>query len=267
MIKPIPKEDIVVRPFKTYKNWTINETELTPIFGNLITGSLFDPNTDEKSAGKYKRLVYSMVDTTYYDGSLSAEEPIVDTVAVLDIPQNIYGESIKRGTVRLIDGATTYTDDSGGNLKVGEDVYGNVFYESGVIVLTENVVSGSTLSDFHLKFRSTHTIFENEIFLPLLENEFNVSQNPTSADSDGYIKYDTIMSSVTSSVTNDYVSGGFGDYEKFGETDPTGSYLSTYITTIGLYDDDGNMVVVGKLPKPVKKLPDYPLNFIVRFDT
>ena len=37
---------------------------------------------------------------------------------------------------------------------------------------------------------------------------------------------------------------------------PTGSYLSTYITTIGLYDKDGDMVVIGKLPKPIKEFTE-----------
>ena len=36
---------------------------------------------------------------------------------------------------------------------------------------------------------------------------------------------------------------------------------------IGLYDNELNMVAICKLPKPIKSLPDYPLNFIVRFDT
>ena len=49
--------------------------------------------------------------------------------------------------------------------------------------------------------------------------------------------------------------------------DPTGSYLAPYITTIGLYDDELNMVAVAKLPQPIKSLPEYPVNFIVRFDT
>jgi hypothetical protein len=52
-----------------------------------------------------------------------------------------------------------------------------------------------------------------------------------------------------------------------GSVDPTGSYLAPYITTIALYDDELNMIAVAKLPKPIKSLPDYPLNFIVRFDT
>ena len=60
------------------------------------------------------------------------------------------------------------------------------------------------------------------------------------------------------------------DWKKYGINyviDATGSYLTTYITTIGLYDDDDNLLVVAKLPKPIKNLPDYNLNFLVRFDT
>ena len=49
--------------------------------------------------------------------------------------------------------------------------------------------------------------------------------------------------------------------------DSTGSYLAPYITTIGLYDDNLNMVAVAKLPQPIKSLPDYPVNFIIRFDS
>jgi hypothetical protein len=39
------------------------------------------------------------------------------------------------------------------------------------------------------------------------------------------------------------------------------------ITTIGLYDNELNMVAVAKLPQPIKSTPDYPVNFIIRFDS
>ena len=61
--------------------------------------------------------------------------------------------------------------------------------------------------------------------------------------------------------------GGFDEFEELTSYDLTGSYLAPYITTIGLYDEQLNMVAVAKLPQPIKSLPDYPVNFIVRFDT
>jgi hypothetical protein len=161
-----------------------------------------------------------------------------------------------------VDGSSEYTDDTYSNLVSGSDVYGNIFYDRGLVVLTKDVVSGSTLSDFRLDYRSTNTIYENEIFLSVLENEFNVSQNPTAVDEGIYIKFNTFTSSFDTNI-----HGGFADYDASSSIDPTGSYLAPYITTIGLYDGDNQMVAVAKLPRPIKSLPDYPVNFIVRFDT
>ena len=59
----------------------------------------------------------------------------------------------------------------------------------------------------------------------------------------------------------------FWEYDFSASNDPTGSYLAPYITTIGLYDNEMKMIAVAKLPQPIKSLPDYPLNFIIRFDT
>ncbi len=78
----------------------------------------------------------------------------------------------------------------------------------------------------------------------------------------GKIKLHSITSSIDPNVT-----AGFADFEYSSSIDPTGSYLAPYITTIGLYDNELNMVAVAKLPQPIKSLPDYPINFIVRLDT
>jgi hypothetical protein len=161
-----------------------------------------------------------------------------------------------------------YTDDGYSNLiDSGSNIKGNIFYDRGLVVLAKDIVSGSVLSQFTLTFRSTKTIYENEIFLSVLENEFNVSQNPSAVDYStdgtfGKIKLHNIRSTI-----NPLKVGGFADYLYSGSVDPTGSYLAPYITTIGLYDDELNMIAVAKLPQPIKSLPDYPINFIVRFDT
>ena len=66
MFKNIPKSDINVNPFKVYKEWSLDENDLTPYFGQEITGSLFDANTDIKSNGIYKRLLYDSIKTQFY---------------------------------------------------------------------------------------------------------------------------------------------------------------------------------------------------------
>ena len=280
MLKPIQKEDISIRQFKVYKEWTLDENDIKPIFG--ISGSnVFDADTDEQSHGIYKRVLYSSIKSQFYTNPATAsiltevgrrrsyastdERVIEDEIAILPIPQIKYGEGVKVGSVVLIDDGIgrTYTDDGFSNLiDSASNVKGNIFYDRGLVVLTKDINSGSTLSSFDLSFRSTKTIYENEIFLSVYESEFNTSTNPTANDSTGKILGYGIQSSL-----NPNVFGGFDEYDYSSSIDPTGSYLAPFITTIGLYDDNNDMIAVAKLPQPIKSLPDYPVNFIVRFDT
>lgn len=294
MFKEILKSDISVSPFKVYKEWILTETDLTPIYGERITDSLFDRETDPISNGYYKRTIFSSIKTQYYDTLTASDSEkelfpdllltdddfniLVDddnnllevdnpynTIWILAIPQKYYGEGIKAESVTLIDEVNniTYTDDGNYNLLNDFDdrVNGNIFYDRGLIVMTDVDEDNGELSDFTLSYRSTTTIYENEIFISIAEKEFNISQNP-SANDNGFIKYDNFTSSFDGTTT-----GGFGDYEYSSSVDPTGSYLAPYITTVGLYDDNGTMVAVAKVPEPIKNLPDYPLNFLIRIDT
>jgi hypothetical protein len=286
MIKEIPKSDIITRPIKVYKEWTLDENDVFPIFAEDPNNTLIDINADEKSHGFIKKVVYESIKSQFYRNSSTSslitevglrqsytstnERNLNNEAAVISVPQIYYGEGIKVGSVRLEDeqAEKIYTDDGYSNLiDSGSNVAGNIFYDRGLVILTRDVVSGSVLSQYTLDFRSTKTIYENEILLTVLESEFNVSQNPTAVDYDadgtfGKIKLHNIQSQVDSTVFS-----GFGEYDYSSSLDTTGSYLAPYITTIALYDDDLNMVAVAKLPQPIKSMPDYPLNFIVRFDT
>jgi hypothetical protein len=46
----------------------------------------------------------------------------------------------------------------------------------------------------------------------------------------------------------------------------TGSAFRPYVTAIGLYDNEGDLLAVGKLGQPVKMPNKIETNFIVRFD-
>ena len=58
----------------------------------------------------------------------------------------------------------------------------------------------------------------------------------------------------------------FRDYEENDKKDTGGSYLAPYATTVGLYDGL-DLVMVAKLGKPIKILPNYPINFLIKFDS
>lgn len=173
--------------------------------------------------------------------------------------------------------------------------FGNVFYNQGLIIMTREVNSLLN-SNWDLSFKSTKTIYEHEYLLVAEQDEFNVSTNPSAIvnigrkteqfiESNGkkklvvtnpgvsYIRKKSILengdildyrfgSSVSMSV-----SGGFEHYFESGSVDSTGSFLAPFITTIGLYDDNCDLVAVAKLPQPIKSEHDLTVNFIVRFDT
>jgi hypothetical protein len=164
-------------------------------------------------------------------------------------------------------------------------IHGNVFYDDGLVVL---VTQQSDPTSYSMDFRSTHTIYETEILVSADAGEFNYSQNPTAVDvvlsgsydfqttaipnvsPAGNVKIKEILDIKQKQVFSGSIGtsvGTWDDYFVSSSIDQSGSYLSTYVTTIGLYDDDGNLLVVAKLPKPIKNLPDYNLNFLVRFDT
>ena len=172
---------------------------------------------------------------------------------------------------------------------------GNIFYNSGLITLTRKSNQRLT-SNWDLSFKSTETIYEHEYLLIVNEDEFNVSTNPSAVieigretgyvtGSDGKIyktttypgvKYIKKKSTLENGNTIDYsiisrhnnsISGGFEQYDYSSSLDSTGSYLAPFITTIGLYDDNCDLVAIAKLPQPIKSYPDLPVNFIVRFDT
>ena len=312
MLKEIPKSDIVLRPFKVYKEWTLDETDITPLYGTLQT-DLYDADTDDtNSNGISKRTLYDSIKSQFYLNPATAsivtevgrresysstdERVIGNTIGVISIPQEYYGEGVKVGSMVVQYGSITATDDGNSNLiDSASNHKGNIFYDRGLVVLTNGITDGSTINNFDISYRSTMTIYENEIFLSVNENEFNVSQNPTAVYEVGGTKKTVSITKPKSRLIDaettttsfyqpgaryirnsnyPYISnidgisrGSFDDYMVSGSTDQTGSYLAPFITTIGLYDDELNMVAVAKLPKPIKSLPDYPVNFIVRLDT
>jgi len=188
--------------------------------------------------------------------------------------------------------------------KYAKNVVGNVSYEHGIITLTESTNFSIEVTNFKLEYKGTNTIYENEIYVTVGEDEFNVSTNPTAIveiggsstttsifdfssistnpniytqsiriDGEKFIKKKSTLTNGTvldyniSSMHSSSIKGGFGDYEISSSIDQTGSYLAPYITTIGLYDNNMDMVAVAKLGNPIKSLPDFPVNFIIRIDT
>jgi len=191
-------------------------------------------------------------------------------------------------TIQRMDAYTdTFQTGSEGQITIAEGLnflgsgleqvqVGNVFYADGLIIFTTLAEQEEDVTEYDLEFRSTKTIHELEVLCQAGECEFNYSQNPSAIEvtvSGSYMFENTKIKEITDiSRKEEYygttgsATGSWDDYYSNALTDPTGSYLTTYVSTIGLYDDNNNLVAVAKLPKPIKKYPDMSVNFIVRMD-
>jgi hypothetical protein len=205
-------------------------------------------------------------------------------IAALSIPSGIYGDYVQPGSfiMSFTSGGFggTFYDDSQGNIFTGSILVGNITYTHGIVTLTGNKalyttpfaigsiystavygvsVYGTTISlsdwtkiifafanstNFTCSFSSSYTIQDTQYKCTVRENEFNLSLNP---------------SLTSGSYTTDSNSGlmyGFA----------TESYFSPYITTVGLYDEQQNLLAIGKLSQPLPSSPTTDTTILINID-
>ena len=195
----------------------------------------------------------------------------LDTSYKIPYPQTPLSGSIDE--IRFYDSALTeseilslYDNDLNSPTAYQTNVVGNIFYEHGIMTLTNthfpkyfsgslhlgtaNIGNDSTalFSDqFELKFKNSRELYEQKIKCHSKASDFNLTTNPTARK-------------TTFGPCNDILSvQELADFAK----DPT---FNPYVTTIGLYDDFGRLLAIAKLARPVQKLQNVDMTFIVKFD-
>jgi hypothetical protein len=225
-----------------------------------------------------------------------------DTAVVVSVPQNLFGETLSRKSIELVDSDNNITihDDGRGNLydiafsssyasrtpdsNNSGSVVGNVFYDDGLLVITDtgsysNVGNGN----FNLTFDSTKTIYEREYVCRVEEDDFLHTTNRSlkvgysssiSFHGTDYNRNATLVGTYRDEFPYEmtgFATGGFQDKEyKIGTEyigEATHSDFGTYVTGIGLYNSNNELVAIGKTAKPVKNDKEMSLTFVVRFDT
>ena len=114
----------------------------------------------------------------------------------------------------------------------------NGTYASNNYITNPNIQSN--ISSINIKWNSTLTLYENEVLCRINEEEFNFTLNP----------------SILKDSENGQLPKEFIYNDEFGP----------YITTIGLYNENAELLAIGKLGGPIKKRSNVDLNIIVRFD-
>ena len=129
----------------------------------------------------------------------------------------------------------------------GSPYIGNVFYQNGFITVTHpsyiTALDNSTNGIIDtLQFQGSHLIYEHEYQCKIEEHEFNNTSN-ISARKIGS-KFETELANFA-----------------------TGSNFKPYVTTVGLYNENNELLVVGKLASPIKVSNQTDTTFVLRWDT
>ena len=159
---------------------------------------------------------------------------------------SVYPISASYGTGSYGTGSYAYTTSSFiGNLN---DVVGQIFYSHGIATFTTGALSGMgndidtnpyKLERFDMSYSSSVRIYENQYKCGIREGEFGYTLNP----------------SILSGSKND-------TYYDFA----TGSFFVPYVTTVGLYNENNELLVVGKLSQPIPISQHVDTTIIVNFD-
>lgn len=122
----------------------------------------------------------------------------------------------------------------------GSPYVGNIFYESGLVTITHPQYH-SALNITDLQFQGSHLIYENEYKCTIEEHEFNYTLNP---------------SARRNKNTNSQTLANFAISSSF----------KPYVTTVGLYNEAGELLVVGKLGQPTRMSDETDTTIVIRWD-
>lgn len=129
---------------------------------------------------------------------------------------------------------------------------------------TGSLLYSAPSSSFKLNFEGTNHIPTITMMAHAKKGELNHSNNPTYAE---YGQKMLANASTSSFVFKEYNESTIKNIVKSPYPDPTGSFEKiVYISKIGIYDDQKNLIAIAKLATPVKKTEDRELTFKLKID-
>ena len=269
MLKQFTPENQNTYEYKAHKSFTLTQADVTR--HQFLNNS---SNEVSKSYYDFARINFYLSGSTSdnygsgfnigndgfgYDTFLTK---FYDIGSIVFIPQNKFDVEIKRGSFQLIDTTTNaiIVDDSNGNLystnatfsqsvsalSSSDNYVGNIFYNVGAFAITETAsFDGSqnytdvTSGDYTITYKGTTVVNTYEWTCDAQPDELNDTTNVTV-----------------------FHSNGLGQLKD----NLTSSNFPTYITEVGLYDDQNSLVGYAKLSKAIPKSQKIPMKFLLRMD-
>lgn len=266
IFKSFRSSDYSITQFPVYYDYTYtyqsgstqNSEDVQVLYGVKyeVSGAVRVPNASYDIFNSVLQNFYSDIPYASYGTTLASYKPS-SSVYVVTVSQNLFGNQIVPKTFSLKFGNSSSFDDGKGNIYISSSnsssLIGRIFYDKGIALIkpTSSLVSGGlTLNGLSLVSGSTVTVnfssslllYEHSIKAEIEPNEFLQSfANPTVPLKTIYANNSAFQLMVSSS-------------------------LRPYVTTIGLYNDNNELLAVAKTSVPIQRTADMPQTFIIKFD-
>ena len=173
---------------------------------------------------------------------------------------NYSGESI----------AGDYYDSGSGQFiqKSTGDTIGAVLVDDGMFVVTSAAMREVATAVTGIIYKSKVLGTSINVFCKCQPDEMNFSTNLTSALT-GSVSSDTTSAGEIQQAYNNLLTKSpiTGSTDRFSYTPSmTGAGAGPFITTVGLYNNNNDLMAVAKLARPLKKPTDLPITFKVQID-
>ena len=242
---------------------------------------------------------YTILSPDYaYSSSLGQKEH--QPLNLLSVPSIFYGSSIKKGSVNLKfyvtgtlageasdihrDGRLIQTTGSTTGQAVGVVLYneGFMLLTSSAAITTEHSEQykpantslfnpswqyfattssfNSISSSYSVEFQGTNYVETLTMFAHAKENQLNFSNNPTFVEKQisSMVESDIYHEDSEAPIKN-IVSSSYKNYSASFEN-------TTYISKIGIYDENKNLIAIAGIANPVKKTEDKAYTFKLKLD-
>ena len=224
-----------------------------------ITGSKISSVVDENENGElicnFGLLSGSVVGLVYYDEGIIAF-PSTEPITNISTGMSHFTSSYFAGTTTISDGVT-----------IGYKGFGNGFQNHSWIYFGAGANDGiehhASLNNASFEINFEGTTYKNSmtLFCHADKAEMNYSNNLSFLDSAGsfavnasefsYSELDVPIANVVSSSYKKHQE----DFKK-----------TTYITKVGIYDENDNLIMVADLARPYRKEEDKDLTFKLKYD-
>lgn len=244
-------------------------------------------------------LDYHTTLSPHYAYSSSFGDKTQQKLNIISVPSIFYGSNIQKGTVKLKYYVTgTLIAEASDTLKNGKLIQtsgsttgssvGVVLYNEGFIILTSSTnidshteqygltdsnlnaswhyfgttssYAGSPSSSFSIAFSGEQNIQTLTLFAHAKKNQLNFSNNPTflshsiTAFSGSNVYFEDANTEIKNIVSSSYAKHS-ASFQPI-----------TYISKVGIYDENRNLIAIAALANPVRKLENRNYTFKLKLD-